>query len=310
MERKITSFYDTEDKMLAKVKNRNVVKLDLLPPPDEIRSLYMQAGIPEQKAEFISQNYEKKMQMLYEFQQGKTISLYQERNAEKQKLREEEKDVHSSQKLIVLCGVPGSGKTAKAAELAQVQQQKGRRFISADVLYTISDAIRASAFVLDRKQVMKELKNHSGYEKTVTVISANSIRKEIEEQGLTSDNTMVFLIAQARTKAALISGATVIYDASNLSERARRDFLEIAKDAGVKSTELYIMNIENAKPEYEISPERMDMLKQRIIEHYPSMEEGWSEIVDENRDLVKTQVHAEHEDDSENHQELVVTINW
>ncbi len=310
LERKITSFYDTEDKMLAKVKNRNVVKLDLLPPPDEIRSLYMQAGIPEQKAEFISQNYEKKMQMLYEFQQGKTISLYQERNAEKQKLREEEKDVHSSQKLIVLCGVPGSGKTAKAAELAQVQQQKGRRFISADVLYTISDAIRASAFVLDRKQVMKELKNHSGYEKTVTVISANSIRKEIEEQGLTSDNNMVFLIAQARTKAALISGATVIYDASNLSERARRDFLEIAKDAGVKSTELYIMNIENAKPEYEISPERMDMLKQRIIEHYPSMEEGWSEIVDENSDLVKTQVHAEHEDDSENHQELVVTINW
>ena len=218
--------------------------------------------------------------------------------------------MHSSQKLIVLCGVPGSGKTAKAAELAQVQQQKGRRFISADVLYTISDAIRASAFVLDRKQVMKELKNHSGYEKTVTVISANSIRKEIEEQGLTLDNNMVFLIAQARTKAALISGATVIYDASNLSERARRDFLEIAKDAGVKSTELYIMNIENAKPEYEISPERMDMLKQRIIEHYPSMEEGWSEIVDENRDLVKTQVHAEHEDDSENHQELVVTINW
>lgn len=38
LERKMTSFYDTEDKMLAKVKLRDVVKLDLLPSPKELRN--------------------------------------------------------------------------------------------------------------------------------------------------------------------------------------------------------------------------------------------------------------------------------
>ena len=85
LSRQITSFYKTEDKMLAKVQDRSVVKLDLLPSPSEIKELYEQAGIPEKKADFISQNYDKKVEMVREFQRGKTISLYQEKEAEKWK---------------------------------------------------------------------------------------------------------------------------------------------------------------------------------------------------------------------------------
>lgn len=85
LERKITSFYATEDKMLAKVKNKNIVRIDLLPTKEEVRDIYGSAGIPEDKIEFIASNYETKLQMVNEFQHGKNISLYEEKKKEKKK---------------------------------------------------------------------------------------------------------------------------------------------------------------------------------------------------------------------------------
>lgn len=76
LQREITSFYKTEDKMLQKVKNKNIVKADLLPSPDEIKNKYIENNIPEQKAEFISKNYETKVHMVRELQKGKMFSLY------------------------------------------------------------------------------------------------------------------------------------------------------------------------------------------------------------------------------------------
>ena len=46
-----------------------------------VKAFYESHGIPESKAGFISSNYEKKVQMLKEFQKGKTISLYKEKKA-------------------------------------------------------------------------------------------------------------------------------------------------------------------------------------------------------------------------------------
>ena len=81
----ISSFYKMEDKMLSKVKNRNIVKLDLLPSAREIKEMYIGYGIPEEKAEFICKNYETKVEMTQDFQQGKTISLYTEQEKDKNK---------------------------------------------------------------------------------------------------------------------------------------------------------------------------------------------------------------------------------
>lgn len=77
--RPITSFYKTEDKMLGKIHDRSIVKEELLPSPEEIKILYTKAGIPEPKAEFISENYKLKLDMMHEFQHGKNISLYHEK---------------------------------------------------------------------------------------------------------------------------------------------------------------------------------------------------------------------------------------
>ncbi len=93
LERPITSFYKTEDKILAKVRDRKVVKLDLLPSPAEVKDFYMRAG-----------------------------KIYQ--------------------------GV--------------------------ESLFTVSDAIRASSFILDKKQVTYSLPKAPGYEQSVTIISANN----------------------------------------------------------------------------------------------------------------------------------------
>lgn len=80
----ITSFYKTEEGMLRKVKGRSLARVGLLPKTSEVRELYQSAGIPEWKAEVISLNYELKVQMLKEFQRWMTISLYHEREREKE----------------------------------------------------------------------------------------------------------------------------------------------------------------------------------------------------------------------------------
>lgn len=69
--------------MLAKVKDKSLVKIDLLPTAKEVTEIYVDAGLPEERADFISRNYSLKLQMFHEFQKGKTISLYKEKQAEK-----------------------------------------------------------------------------------------------------------------------------------------------------------------------------------------------------------------------------------
>lgn len=83
LERKITSFYKTEEKMLANVMDPKIVRVDLLPDRRYVADFYAEHGIPEQKAAFIAANYQMKVQMIDELQHGKKISLYQEKQAER-----------------------------------------------------------------------------------------------------------------------------------------------------------------------------------------------------------------------------------
>ncbi len=78
--RQITSFYSTEEKMLNNVRNKNIVKPDLLPSAKEIEETFLENGLPETRAKIIAANYDTKCQMLKEFQQGKSISLYNEKH--------------------------------------------------------------------------------------------------------------------------------------------------------------------------------------------------------------------------------------
>ena len=77
--REITSFYNTEEKLLIHIKNKNLVKTDLLPSPAEIKDMYASNGIAEERADIIAKNYYTKKTMFEEFQHGKKISLYSEK---------------------------------------------------------------------------------------------------------------------------------------------------------------------------------------------------------------------------------------
>lgn len=81
LERKITGFYETEDKMLSNVKNKGIVNIELLPQADNIINSYVLHGVPEEKAISISKNYETKVELLHDFQHGVKISLYNEKQA-------------------------------------------------------------------------------------------------------------------------------------------------------------------------------------------------------------------------------------
>jgi hypothetical protein len=65
--------------MLSHIKNRKIIKMDLLPSPDDVKDFYSERGIPENRAVLIAENYNTKLQMYRDFQQGSTISLFNEK---------------------------------------------------------------------------------------------------------------------------------------------------------------------------------------------------------------------------------------
>lgn len=78
--KKITAFHDKEEKMLAHVKNPNVVDLDKALTGEEVEQFYRVHGISKEKAAFISENYLTKLDMIKDLQNGKKISLFNEKH--------------------------------------------------------------------------------------------------------------------------------------------------------------------------------------------------------------------------------------
>lgn len=79
LQRTITSFYKTEEKLLHNIKNKNIVKTELLPTNDELFTLYSDYGVPQEKISIIASNYNTKIEMVKDLQRGIHISLYNEK---------------------------------------------------------------------------------------------------------------------------------------------------------------------------------------------------------------------------------------
>ena len=281
LEKKITSFYNKEEAMLKKVKNRSIVKTDLLPEPREVKRLYAESGIPEWKADVISKNYETKIQMVKEFQHGKTISLYTEKQKEKVLLREQKNEEKASVKFVMLCGIPGSGKTAEANRLMQSFVDEGFHTVNPEKLYSVDKALSAcSAGLLVNEQLIASgITPQVGDEGGITVINPGDIRKNLAERLGYYDNNFVFAIVDAQIKTALLSGVSVIYDASNLDRKTREHFIGIAKEAGIKSTDLHIMKANPEKSSTGLPSHRLQAMAERLQESEPGYGEGWTRII-------------------------------
>ena len=267
----ITSFYKREEKLLGKVKNKTAVDLNSIPSAGEVKELYANAGIPEEKANVISKNYDTKAKMLSEFQRGKTISLYKEKQAEKNSkyntiVKEPEVKMESP-KFIMLCGIPGSGKSQLAKSLYADLQNKKMDDVN---LYPASKAIKNIGLIFDPSKITNDIVINADYKDSTVLISPNKIRQELKDNYPDSySESLVFAIVDARIKTALKSGASVVYEATNLDKPIREKYLGIANEYGVKDTSLHVTWI---------NPNESAM-NNRLVDSNPSKDEGWSDFV-------------------------------
>ena len=277
----ITSFYKREEKLLGKVKNKNVVDLNSIPSAGEVKELYANAGIPEEKADIISKNYDTKAKMLSEFQRGKTISLYKEKQAEKNSkyntiVKEPEVKMESP-KFIMLCGIPGSGKSQLAKSLYADLQNKKMDDVN---LYTASKAIKNIGLIFDPSKITNDIVINADYKNSAVLISPNKIRQELKDNYPDSySESLVFAIVDARVKTALKSGASVVYEATNLDKPIREKYLGIANEYGVKDTSLHVTWINPNDSISSISPNLLSAMNNRLVDSNPSKDEGWSDFV-------------------------------
>ena len=287
----ITSFYKREEKLLAKVKNKSAVDLNSIPSAGEVKELYANAGIPEEKADVISKNYDTKAKMLSEFQRGKTISLYKEKQAEKNSkyntiVKEPEVKMEAP-RFIMLCGIPGSGKSQLAKSLyADLQNKK----MDDANLYPASKAIKNIGLIFDPSKITNDIAINADYKNSAVLISPNKIRHELKDN--CPDNyseSLVFAIVDARVKTALKSGASVVYEATNLDKPIREKYLGIANEYGVKDTSLHVTWISPNDSISSISPNLLSAMNNRLVDSNPSKDEGWSDFVQHGTPVEKIQ---------------------
>lgn len=277
----ITSFYKREEKLLGKVKNKTAVDLNSIPSAGEVKELYANAGIPEEKADVISKNYDTKAKMLSEFQRGKTISLYKEKQAEKNSkyntiVKEPEVKMESP-KFIMLCGIPGSGKSQLAKSLYADLQNKKMDDVN---LYPASKAIKNIGLIFDPSKITNDIVINADYKDSIVLISPNKIRQELKDNYPDSySESLVFAIVDARIKTALKSGASVVYEATNLDKPIREKYLGIANEYGVKDTSLHVTWINPNDSISSISPNLLSAMNNRLVDSNPSKDEGWSDFV-------------------------------
>lgn len=277
----ITSFYKREEKLLGKVKNKTAVDLNSIPSAGEVKELYANAGIPEEKADVISKNYDTKAKMLSEFQIGKTISLYKEKQAEKNikynTIVKEPEVKMESPKFIMLCGIPGSGKSQLAKSLYDDLQNKKMDDVN---LYPASKAIKNIGLIFDPSKITNDIVINADYKDSTVLISPNKIRQELKDNYPDSySESLVFAIVDARIKTALKSGASVVYEATNLDKPIREKYLGIANEYGVKDTSLHVTWINPNNSISSISPNLLSAMNNRLVDSNPSKDEGWSDFV-------------------------------
>lgn len=267
LERKTNSFYNSEEKMLKNVKNKNIVDLSLLPKHADVIDLYVASGVPEEKAEIITTNYDTKVELTHDFLNGVKISLYNEKQHEKEKMPTFDSDISFS----MICGIPGSGKTEKANELKKSFIEKGYIEIDSKIFYSINDMVKDTKYVINEVEPHKIVMNKVDTPSFVC-ISENEVRKEV---GDLKNDDLVFYLIDRRIKEALDCGVSVIYNATNLDLSTRQHYIELS---GPVQKILHIMNMDAQKANSNLPYNTLKQMELRLYGNPPTSWEGWTKI--------------------------------
>lgn len=224
----INGFYSTEEKMLSQVKNKSILKLDLLPSLDEVERLYADAGIPEYKASVISAAYGEKYKMLDEFQHGIKISLYAEKH--KKQRTDVESDLKSLKKgtdLIAVTGLNCHQKDIYANNLFAKELKSGKYPVESSSLYPLQDIFESKGLVHVVHSFTSSILP-KGNKSGVTFISTQNVQSELKSSGYPYSEQQVLLILMDRIKIALANGISVVFDCGNLNKKSEAEIFELA----------------------------------------------------------------------------------
>lgn len=280
LQREITVFYKTEEKMLANVKNPHILRLDLLPSAEIIKEFYAKAGVPESRLEIISHGYQDKISFIDEMQHGIKISLYQEKQKEKNiKIPAAEHNAKTLPKqFIMAAGIPGSGKRTYVNSILQKIQKEGYQLINAEMLYPAEKADQSSMWFVDRNSIVSSIRpDGKNHQNEVVYVNPNDIRNERAQKGLPENDDLVFAAVYARIKQAALNGQTVIYSATNLDKKQRESVLE-TYGRNADSYKLAILYADPDKIQTDIPKETMEKMTERLHASAPDKSEGWNEI--------------------------------
>ncbi len=243
----ITSCWKSEETVLKHIKNRNIVNLEKLPSKDEVCRFYQKMLIPEPISYVIAENYTRKVDMALDFQNGKRITAYLEKQKYKalQRMESAENPDANHATLTVLCGIPGSGIQKEAEKIKKQYFIKNINEADAESLYSIDQAMIDSVPLLDYDQIIEQrLQEPFRDNEHFVYISANEIKKNLIRKKGSANAQLVRLICDARIAAALSCGYSVIYNDSNLNKESREHIQDLAHRANVQDTKLVIQNVE------------------------------------------------------------------
>jgi len=281
LEIKTNAILKSEEKMISKIKDKHIIPVELAPSKEFVVDFFTKGHVPEDKAVVIAHNYGLKVDFIKEIQKGLSVSLYIEKQKErqaKQKNSNTEKQKKEVPSLEVVCGLPFSGKTEKAKEIIDRYTRQGCEQQSPTVLYSFEDYYKNNPFFFDEEATAQTIKKNANYKGSVFYISANDTREEMHSKYNEIDDDIVFAVNEARIKSALAGGASVVYDATNLYEHLRTKLCRLADSCGQVNKTLTITDCELVATKEQLPAETYVALKTQFLSNPPSMKEGWDNI--------------------------------
>lgn len=167
-------------------------------------------------------------------------------------------------KVIILCGVPGSGKSTYTGDLLKANP---------DIVVVSSDAIRKELFASLREANAAD----------------PSLSEEERKERAKKANGKVFFLFNARIKKALEENKQVIADATNLTGAARKNMRELAAETNSASELVVFNNIELAlkqNKQRDLDAIVPDEAMERMLNQYASTKKNLLENPNEKYDII------------------------
>lgn len=201
------------------------------------------------------------------------------------------------QQLIMIVGIPGSGKRAEAKKILEKMEEDGYHQIDGESLYPVLKAEDDSPWIIDISKAVSALRPQKGdFKGSVNVISPSSIREERRKAHLPANDDMVALITNVRIRQAVLNGSSVIYSAENSDTASRENVLRLVGDKPDIYRKLVLI-FKRPDPVKDCTDYlRLERMAQGLHDNKPSEKEGWNEVIQIGEDPIQEKILEQNDD--------------